>query len=335
MANPAQTVKRYRGRHVFDTLAARKFEGNIGSPYQGNTYYVDSSGSDGNNGRYASNPLKTINAAIGKCSAENDDYSMVMDSWQEGATIELDKAGIHIIAMGNPYHLGYAIPDEDRDNQDPAVQLEQTGAEWLSSQFQLNREILIAATVFSTSNWETYVTGVTNFTQWDDYDDSNPVTQINTAKQTIQKSTGFRPNVCVMGQEVLDVLVEHPLLLEKFKYTAAGILDAEEVRRALKIDKLLIGGAVYDDAAEDASANGRYIWGKNVWLGYVPAAAGIRVPAAGYTFELRQPSAGGQVASIQNTREDNRDRDFLKGKYAFDDKVIGADLGYYIASAVS
>ena len=109
MTNPAQTVKRYRGRHVFDTLAARKFEGNIGSPYQGNTYYVDSSGSDGNNGRYSSNPLKTINAAIGKCSAENDDYIMVMDSWQEGATIELDKAGIHIIAMGNPYATWAAL----------------------------------------------------------------------------------------------------------------------------------------------------------------------------------------------------------------------------------
>lgn len=235
-----------------------------------------------------------------------------------------------------PYHLGFPIPDEDKENQDPAVQLEETGAEWLSSQFQLNREILIAATVFSTANWDNYVTGVTNFTQWDDYDDSNPIVQINTAKQTIQKSTGRRANTCVIGQEVLDVLVEHPLLLEKFKYTSPGILDAEQVRQALKVDKLLVGEAVYESTPEGADpATRSYIWGKNAWVGYVPPSAGLRVAAAGYTFELRWPEAGGQVASIRNTREDNRDRDLLKGKYAFDDKVVGKDLGYYIASAVS
>ena len=105
MADPEQVVKRYRGRHVFEKLAARKFEGNIGSPFTGNTFYVDGiSGSDGNNGRYASNPLATFNAAIAKCTAGNDDYILAIDCWgADEATIELDITNVHIIGLGSPY----------------------------------------------------------------------------------------------------------------------------------------------------------------------------------------------------------------------------------------
>jgi len=125
------------------------------------------------------------------------------------------------------YHLGYGIPDEDVQNQDQAVELEITGAEWLAQQFMLNRELALAGDIFATSKWETDVVGGTGFTQWDDYDNSDPVKDVNTGKQTIQKSTGQRANTLVIGQEVLDILAEHPNLLEKFKYTSPGILDAE------------------------------------------------------------------------------------------------------------
>jgi hypothetical protein len=59
------------------------------------------------------------------------------------------------------------------------------------------------------------------------------------------------------------------------------------------------------------------------------------VPAAGYTFTWRITEAGGMLVPIENIREDNRDRDLLKGKHAFDDKVVGSDLGYYLYTVVS
>jgi hypothetical protein len=230
------------------------------------------------------------------------------------------------------YHLGYAIPDEDRDNEDPGVELEITGAEWLKSQFDLNREIKIAAKVFAAS-WETNLVGGTGFTKWDDYDNSDPCSDINTGKNTVRKSTGKTPNTLIVGQEVFDVLAEHPLLVEKYKYTATGILDVEEVRKALKVDKLLVGSAPYESSAEGAATATRaYIWGKNAWLGYVAPAPGKRVPSAGYTFAWKQ--AGGYTAAISNSRQDWRDRDLLKGKYAFDAKLTGTDLGYYLATVI-
>jgi len=233
------------------------------------------------------------------------------------------------------YHLGFAIPDEDRQNADAGVELEITGAEWLASQFALNREIQIASDIFATNKWDTDVTGGTDFTQWDDYTNSNPVTDIATGVQTIQKSTGKKANTLVIGKEVFDILAEHPLLLDKYKYTGAGILDVEEIRRALRVEKLLVGESVYDSATEGATASTGYIWGKNALLLHVPSRPGLRVAAAGYTFTWKMPDAGGYTVAISSSRQDWRDRDLLKGKHAFDHKVTGSDLGYFFSGAVS
>ncbi len=231
------------------------------------------------------------------------------------------------------YHLAFPIPDEDRQNADPGVELEIAGAEWLKTQFMLNREIKLAADIFTTSKW---ATDNTTATDWDDYDDSDPVADINTASQTIQKSTGQKPNTLVLGKQVFDALAEHPNLLEKFKYTGVGILDVEQVRRALRVEKLIVGEAAYESTAEGAaSVTQAYIWGKNALLLYVPARPAKRETAAGYTFAWRIDDAGGLTVPIENIREDNRDRDLLKGKHAFDNKITGSDLGYFFSAIIS
>ncbi len=234
------------------------------------------------------------------------------------------------------YHLAFPIPDEDRQNADPGVELEIAGAEWLKTQFMLNREIKLASVAFATGSWATYKTGGTDFVKWDDYTDSDPISDVNAGIQTIQKSTGVKPNTLVVGKEVFDALAEHPNLIEKFKYTGVGILDEEQVRKALRVEKLLVGEAVQETSKEGAAtATNAYIWGKGALLCYVPPRPGNRVPAAGYTFVWRINGAGGMTVPIENIREDNRDRDLLKGKHAFDDKVTGADLGYYFTSVIS
>ena len=236
----------------------------------------------------------------------------------------------------NEYHLGFPIPDEDRQNQDPGIELETTGAEWLKTQFWLNREIDVASVAFASGSWANYVTGGTNFTVWSNYDESDPISDVNLGMQTIQKATGKKANALVIGKEVFDILAEHPNLLEKFKYTSVGILSPEQVRQALRVDTLLIGEAVYESTAEGAaSATRGYIWGKHGLLLHVPKAPGLRVAAAGYTFEWRIAGAGGLTIAIENIREDNRKRDFLTAIHAFDNKVVGSDLGYYFSGAVA
>ncbi len=237
--------------------------------------------------------------------------------------------------MDNKLHLAKAINDEDRDNQDPAVQLEMTSAEWLADQFMLDRENKMAADFFKTGVWGTSTT-LSSTDQWSDAVNSDPITDVDLGLQTVQKATGRRPNTLTIGQEVFDKLKIHPLLLDMYKYTGRGTLTQPLVAEALGIERLLIGAAVKNTANPAATFSGSYIWGKNALLTWTPAAAGLRVPSAGYTFVWTGLSGGGGFQTvITSVRDDMRDRDLIRGKTAWDQAAVGTDLGYIILNAVA
>lgn len=232
------------------------------------------------------------------------------------------------------YHLGYRIPDENKMNQDAAVDLETTGTEWLAHQFSLNREIKIAADAFVTGIWDNDLDGGSEFTKWDDYDNSTPIEDIDTYSAAIEKNTGATPNVLVLGREVWDKLRRHPNLLDLYKHAGVAILNEQMVADALNVEKILVGRATQRTSLEGAStAVQAYIWGKNALLIHVPERPGMRIPAAGYTFSWRIDGSG-LIVNIIPTRQDDRDSDFLKGKHAFDDKLTGTDLGAFFESAI-
>ena len=231
------------------------------------------------------------------------------------------------------YHLAFPLNDEEMANQDAGVQLESTGAEWLADQFMLNREAKIIADFFKTGVWanETTLSGTD---RWSDMENSDPFSDILTATQTIQKSTGRKPNKLVLGPEVRDQLAQHPLLLELYKYTSVPILSDQQIAAALKIPEVVVGEAIDNTAAEGDSFSGEYMWGKNAMLIFTPATPGLRVASAGYTFWWDM-GTGGLVVPITRIREDNRDRDLLRGKHSFDQKATATDLGYIILTAVA
>ena len=250
------------------------------------------------------------------------------DTYPEGG-LELSTASYFC----NIYHLAFPLPDETLENQDPAVDLAAAGAEWLADQFLLHRETKFVADFFKTGVWDTDVT-LSGTNQWSDFANSDPISDIKTGKQTIHKNTGAEANVLVVGREVLDKLAEHPLLLEKYKYTGVPILSAEQVARALEVDKILVGNAIENTAQEGATFSGGYVWGKNALLLHVAQRPGLMVPSAGYTFLW--PIKGGDLdIQVTRVRDEMRDRDVLRAKVAWDQKVTASDLGYFLSSVIA
>lgn len=233
------------------------------------------------------------------------------------------------------YHLGFPIPDENVKNQDAAIDLETRGAEFLAHQFALNREIQIAATIFTTGVWDTNPTVGADFVAWDDDDNSNPPEDLDTYRDTVLQNTGVLPNTLVIGKQVFSKLRRNPILLDMFKYTGKGILTAAQVAEALDIERLLVGTCVQRTSAEGAgTAAQAFVWGKKALLLYVPPKPALDEPAAGYTFVWNLEDTGLTVNVIP-TRQDDRDRDFLKGKHAFDFKVTASDCGVFFDNVIS
>jgi hypothetical protein len=60
------------------------------------------------------------------------------------------------------------------------------------------------------------------------------------------------------------------------------------------------------------------------------------VPSAGYTFAWKPFSdAGANGALIRKFRMEEKTSDRIEGEFAIDQKVVGADLGVFLASAIS
>ena len=229
------------------------------------------------------------------------------------------------------YALAFPIADETITNADAAIDLEKAAADWLADQFMLNREIILASKIFDATAWANSTT-LTGTNQWSDYENSDPVSDIKTAKQTVQQSIGRLPNTLIMGVEVWDTLIQHPSLLERFKYTQKAILNKGEISTLFDIPNILVGAAVKNTADEGQDMSGSYVWPKNALLAYITPRPGLRVPSAGYTFIWDQ---NGFTIPIKRVRDDQRDRDVLQGKCAFDQRVTATDCAYEIIDAVA
>jgi hypothetical protein len=228
--------------------------------------------------------------------------------------------------------LAYPIAREQIANQDAAIDLEKTGAEWLADQFALDREINCAATVFNTSNW-TSTSTLTGTNQWSDYENSDPLGNAVTAIQTVQKLTGLKPNLCVMGATVFDKVRRHPDILDIYKYREKNIVNEQQIADAFDVERVIVGRAIKDTGNEGAAMSGDYIWGDYCLFVYVPKSPGLRVASGGYTFVWKRDS--GLTVEIDRFDDGAKKRYLIRGEHSYDQKITGADCGYIYADLLA
>lgn len=128
----------------------------------------------------------------------------------------------------------------------------------------LGREKACADLALNEANYETTnkvtLSGTSQFTD----PNSDPIGVIKTGIRAIKRSTGRKPNVCAISGDVWEVLSEHPKVLEKIKYVATAVLTPEDFAKLIKVDRVVVGEAVYEESGELKD-----IWSKAIVLAYV------------------------------------------------------------------
>lgn len=119
--------------------------------------------------------------------------------------------------------------------------------------------------------------------QWSDYTNSDPISDVNDAKEAIRQQTGIYPNNIEIPATVMKTLKGHPKILERIKYTQTGIVTAALLAEIFEIPTVLIGKAIgFDDAGVAID-----FWGTDVILAYVPSAPStVEEPSYGYTYTM-------------------------------------------------
>ena len=233
------------------------------------------------------------------------------------------------------YATHIAIPDEVRDNADEPFDPDSEATFLVVDRLKLRREIAWATDFFKTGEWKTDVVGGTGFVKWDDYANSDPFNDIQVGVDTIYKASAREARRLAMGRLVWSKWKNHPDFIERIKYTQRGVLTVDLVSSLLGLERIIIGNALKTTSDENVAAGSDvldFVFGKNALLMYVPARPGLMTPAAGYTFHWKR---FGALSFIRRLRDDDAMTDKIEGHTNFDQKKIGAELGYFYSAAVA
>jgi hypothetical protein len=228
------------------------------------------------------------------------------------------------------------IDDQERANEDPAISLDRTTVRWLTDQMLIRKERQWVTDYFGTGIWGT---SQTPGALWDDYATSDPISDIEDAKRTIHVNTGRRPNVLVLGYDVDRWLKHHPDIVDRIKYTG-GLVDQVQLRRSLaqlfNLEAVYVAEAVVATNNEGETAAYAFTHGKHALLLHRAMNPGINIPSAGYTFKWKGVSDGmGESVGVVRFPMPELRSERIESQMGWDNKLVGADLGYFIESAVS
>lgn len=237
------------------------------------------------------------------------------------------------------------VADQIRGNSDSPLSPDRDATMFVTQKALIKREITFAKKYFRAGVWQYGATGYAaapptgGFLQWDNAN-STPIELIRTAKRTVQEATGFKPNIGLMGKLVFDTLIDHPEFIDRIKYNfaqgVAAVANEQIIAQLFGLDEILVMEAVWNSAPRGLPEVSRFIGGAHMLLAYRTNTPGIMVPSAGYTFSWNGwMGATGMGHRIKSFRLEQLESDRIEVQMAYDQKIIGADLGYFFENAVN
>ena len=229
------------------------------------------------------------------------------------------------------HSLKDAISDEEKSNADN-TDLEINTVENLTDAILLDLEIRAMNLLMGPSS---SVPGVTlsGTSQWSDYINSDPIAAVEAQKVSIKQAIAKTPNTLAVSFPVYSVLRQHPKIIDRFKYTQVGILQADHLKSAFDVDNFWVLGAEYDIANEGQSPSLTWVWGKNALLAYVPTAPQRLQPALGYAFRWLFGAPDLQGTMTKRYRVESKAADVIEVHRYDDIQVVAPQAGFAFLNA--
>lgn len=219
------------------------------------------------------------------------------------------------------------IPFEIIDQAAEVLDVETDATEFVTGLLQLDKEAELASQMADTAVITNNVT-LSGTDQWSDYENSDPIGDINTGITAVQSAIGIRPNTLVFGLAAWNVLISHPDIIDRIKYSQLGVATEELVARLFQVERVLVGGAQYDTAKEGQTVSLGNIWGKHAWAVYVDPTPGQKKLTLGYTFVYGQR----EVDKWDDIDEKSR---YVRASENYDQEFVAVEAAYLMKNVVA
>lgn len=238
--------------------------------------------------------------------------------------------------------LRHAIADEEKQNADDEFDLEAEGTELVSEGILLNKEVDASNKVLDSANYHTDLTitlgSVGAPAKWSDFENSDPILDMQKAKEAVHQMSGIRANTLIISEPVLNVLKLHPRILEVIKYVQKGIVTMDLIAVAFGVDQILVGSALKSVVQNPGQASGgsveklEYIWGNSAVLAYIPQRPGKKTQALGYSFMWNKDGAG--AVQVRKWYEVGRRATIVEAERWYSQKMVSTVSGFLFSDAV-
>jgi hypothetical protein len=227
------------------------------------------------------------------------------------------------------------IADELRAQWDLGVGPEVYTTETLADIIDKQREIAIFNLIMNAGAIPS--TTLSGTGQWSDFQNSDPIAAITSARPVILLGSTKEPNTLLLGYQVWLQLIQHPIIIDRFKSTALplGYPSEQQLAGLFNVDNLIIARALYDTTQQGIATSLSYIWGKNAILAYVPPAQGQMMITLGTTFRWLYgvPQNGGML--VKRYRVEERSGDMIEYQTYYAEKLVVPGAAYVFKSAVA
>lgn len=177
------------------------------------------------------------------------------------------------------------IEHEEEANAVPGIDLGSMAVNTVQDVMGNEREKLAADLALNPANFPAAnKTTLSGTSKWSD-PASDPIGDINDAKEVVRSKIGKKPNVLTLGPRVLTALRNHPKILDRISITVDRVpATLEQLQRLLEIQQIVEGESTYHDGTDFKD-----MWGLDALLAYTtPASMQQRgSPNFGYTYQLR------------------------------------------------
>lgn len=248
----------------------------------------------------------------------------------------------------NRIALGHVVSDPERDNADPAINLEMDTVNYLTHQIMQKCEVDAAAAFFTTGVWDgasssTDMTGQgaptstsSNFRVWND-PASTPIEDIHGETLAIVEKTGKKCNTLILGPRTFNGLRNHPDLLDRIKHTQRGVLTSDLMAGLFDVPNVYVMYGTRDTSIEETTGSGSFslIGDNDALLCYVAPNPGLRQASAGYRFVWTGQGVPLTGARVKRIDVPLREGVKIEAETWKDEKVVSSVLGAFFANAVS
>jgi hypothetical protein len=228
----------------------------------------------------------------------------------------------------------HLVLDDDVMEQDDPLNEELDAAELLMELFMLIREVDVANFLTNTANL-TNNTALSGTTQWSDYTNSVPLTNIKTAKASVRTNAAKRANVVLFPYETALVLADHPSIKDLTKYTDPKGLMESGLPATVRGLRVIEPGAVQDTSIEGRAFSPAAAWGKNAIIGYVNPYPGRKKISMAYMFVAPEPTSRTPGFATRKYREDARKGLWVETEISYSLNMVAPGAGFLFTTCIA